>query len=147
MHFTKKFKKNIFCFNAQQFNSLDCLELHSIAHCWFAMHCNILDCTPPLLCTALHSTALHWVKFLNLNIIKIYIILFHYFLKIYFIMAALLLLNCSKVWYVIYEYFLFSAVWADSVKIMCSVTVFIYIHFCFVLPLHKLFLSIFQNKV
>ena len=50
----------IHSFNAQQFNSLDCIELHCLANCWFAVHCNVLDCTAP---PTLHYTALHLVKF------------------------------------------------------------------------------------
>ena len=40
--------KNICSFNSQQFNSLDCIELHCIANFWLAVHCNVLDCTAPL---------------------------------------------------------------------------------------------------
>ena len=47
-------------FNAQHFNSLDCIELHCIANYWFIVHCNVLDCIPP---ATLHSTALHLTAF------------------------------------------------------------------------------------
>ena len=62
----------IHSFNAQQFNSLDCSELHCLANCWFAVHCNVLDCTAP---PTLHYTALHWVKFEISCYYKIYITL------------------------------------------------------------------------
>ena len=48
--------KNIRSYNTQLFNSLDCIDLHCIANCWFSEHCNVLDCTPP---PTLHSTTLH----------------------------------------------------------------------------------------
>ena len=64
VHFTAKLKQiYIYSFNAQEFNSLDCIELCCIANCWFAVHCNVLDCTAP---STMHYTELYWVKFLNL---------------------------------------------------------------------------------
>ena len=48
----------LFQCTAIQFPGL--IELQCIANCWFAVHCNVLDCTAP---PTLHSTALHWVKF------------------------------------------------------------------------------------
>ena len=105
VHFTAKLKK-IFSYNAQQFNSTDCIELQCIADCWFAVHCNVLNCTAP---PTRHCTPLHWIKFLNPLILEKY----HYcnaLLKTTFNQAALLLLHCAKVWYLIYEYFLFGAV-------------------------------------
>ena len=50
----------MYSFNAKQINSLDCIELHCLVNCCFAVHCNVLDWTAP---PTLHYTALHWVKF------------------------------------------------------------------------------------
>ena len=55
--------KNMCSFNSQQFNSLDCIEIHCISNFGFAGHCNVLYCTAPL---TLHSTVLHLVKFWDL---------------------------------------------------------------------------------
>ena len=58
-----KVETNIYSFNAQEFNSLDCIKLWCIANCWFALQCNELDCTAP---SNMHYTEPYGVKFLNL---------------------------------------------------------------------------------
>ena len=71
----KKLKQKIqymYSFNAKQFNSLDCIELHCLVNCCFAVHFNVLDWTAP---PTLHYTALHWVKFEISCYYKIYITL------------------------------------------------------------------------
>ena len=80
--------KNICSFNAKQFISMDCIELHCIANCWFAVHCNVLDWTAS---PTLHITALHWVKFLNILIFYKYMSIILYFKKI-----LLLWQHCSS---------------------------------------------------